>query len=434
MMDSYGVEIVDGRVVVDGLDVVGIAERFGTPVFVYGGDSIGRGAQRLKAALGDRVEVFYSIKANPAIAVCKVLQRAGVDGAEIASSGELLAATTAGFAPEQILFAGPGKTDAELEQAIECGVGQINAESVGEIERINGIAARLGVVQLIGVRVNLESKSSGHGKIVTGGGAQKFGIDESRVVDAIALIERLSHVSFAGLHTMLGSQVLRTARMLESCDAAIEMAKRIGVDAGVGIGSLNFGGGLGVAHGEDEAGFDLEAFGRQIGAMIDEARSHESLQATRFAIEPGRVLVSEYGVYVSRVVDVKDSGGETFAILDGGIHHALLPITANSYRMVIADRAGEPGTGSESGVMVGGPLCTSADQWRSRVELPGVKVGDVVAMMNSGAYGLSASMTMFLSRGTPAEVLVLGGEAHVIRERSTDVMVLDGQHVPGALE
>lgn len=439
MKGVQGIEIVDGRVVVDGLEVVDIAERFGTPVFVYGGDSIARGAQRLKLALEDRVEVFYSIKANPALAVCRVLQRAGVEGAEIASSGELLAATTAGFAPEQILFAGPGKTDAELEQAIGCGIGQINAESVGEIERINTIASRHGVVQRVGVRVNLESKASGHGKIVTGGGAQKFGIDESRVVDAIGLIERLSNVSFAGLHTMLGSQVLKTARMLESCGAAIEMAKRIGTQAGVGIGSLNFGGGLGVAHGEDEAGFDLEAFGRQLGAMIDGARSHESLENTRFAIEPGRVLVSEYGVYVSRVVDVKDSGGETFAILDGGIHHALLPITANSYRMVIADRAGESGTGSgsesgsESGVMVGGPLCTSADQWRSRVELPGVRVGDVVAMMNSGAYGLSASMTMFLSRGTPAEVLVLGGEAHVIRERSTDAMILDGQHVPGSL-
>lgn len=434
-----GVGVVDGRVVVDGVDVVGAAERFGTPVFVYGGDSIRAGARRLKSALKDRVEVFYSIKANPAIGVCRVLERAGVDGAEIASGGELVAAMASGFDPARILFAGPGKTDAELERAIGVGVGQINAESVGEIERVNTIAAGLDVVQRVGIRVNLEAKASGHGKIVTGGGAQKFGIDESGVVDAIRLIEECSHVEFAGLHTMLGSQVLEASRMLESCRAAIEMAKRIGDEAGVEIGSLNFGGGLGVAHSDDEVGFDLEAFGERLGELIDEARGHIRLANTRFVIEPGRVLVSEHGVYVCRVVDVKDSGGETFAILDGGIHHALLPITANSYRMVIADRANDEagtgtGTGSGSGVMVGGPLCTSADQWRSRVDLPGVKVGDVVAMMNSGAYGLTASMTMFLSRGTPAEVLVIDGEAHVIRERSTDQMVLDGQSVPGSLE
>ncbi len=441
--DANGVGVVDGRVVVDGVDVVGAADRFGTPVFVYGEDSIDAGARRLKAALRDRVEVFYSIKANPAVAVCRVLERAGVDGAEIASGGELVAAIASGFDPARVLFAGPGKTDAELERAIGVGVGQINAESVGEIGRINTIAAGcgdgLGVVQRVGIRVNLEAKASGHGKIVTGGGAQKFGIDESRVVEAIRLIEECSHVEFAGLHTMLGSQVLDASRMLESCASAIEMAKRIGDQAGVEIGSLNFGGGLGVAHSDDDVAFDLEGFGERVGELIDGARSHPRLGGTRFVIEPGRVLVSEYGVYVCRVVDVKESGGKTFAILDGGIHHALLPITANSYRMMIADRADQvgldAGVGSGStGVMVGGPLCTSADQWRSEVELGDVRVGDVVAMMNSGAYGLTASMTMFLSRGTPAEVLVVDGEAHVIRERSLDDGVLDGQCVPESLE
>ncbi|MBO6514813.1 MAG: hypothetical protein JJ974_12695, partial [Phycisphaerales bacterium] len=372
-------------------------------------------------------------KANPAIGVCRVLERAGVDGAEIASSGELVAAMRAGFDPTRVLFAGPGKTDDELERAIRVGVGQINAESVGEIERVNAIAAKHTIVQGVGIRVNLEAKGSGHGKIVTGGGAQKFGIDESGVVTAIKLIESSANIEFAGLHTMLGSQVLDASRMLGSCAAAIEMAKRIGQQAGVSIGSLNFGGGLGVAHSDDDVAFDLEEFGVRLGELIDEARGHERLAGTRFVIEPGRVLVSEYGVYVCRVVDVKDSGGKTFAILDGGIHHALLPITANSYRMMVADRAGKQDAAS-AGVMIGGPLCTSADQWRSEVELGEVRVGDVVVMMNSGAYGLTASMTMFLSRGTPAEVLVVDGEAHVIRERSTDEGLLDGQSIPKGLE
>ncbi|MBL4809312.1 MAG: hypothetical protein JKY43_04550 [Phycisphaerales bacterium] len=377
------------------------------------------------------IEVYYSIKANPAVGVCRVICEAGVDGAEIASSGELIAAMASGFDAGRVLFAGPGKTDGELEHAIGEGVGQINAESVGEIGRIDAVAGRLGVVQRVGIRVNLEDGDSGHGKIRTGGGAQKFGIDESQVVEAIGLIEGLDNVEFAGLHTMLGSQVLDADVMLESCGLGIEMAIRVSAASGVDMKSFNFGGGLGVSHFDDEVGFDVVGFGEGLKGLIGEARKNGALSETKFVIEPGRVLVSEFGVYVSRVVDVKESCGETFAILDGGIHHALLPITANSYRVVIADRVDAGGC---EAVMLGGPLCTSADQWRSSVELPGVKVGDVVAMMNSGAYGLTASMNMFLSRGTPVEVLVIGGECLVIRERSTAESVLDGQCISESLE
>jgi len=426
-----GIKDIDGRLVVDGVDVVAAAIEFGTPMFLYGGDSITVGARELKESLGDNVEICYSIKANPAIGVCRLIQRSGVDGAEIASSGELVAAMASGFSPERILFAGPGKTDEELEHAIGEGVSQINAESVGEIKRIDAVAGRLGVVQLVGIRVNLEDNGSGHGKIRTGGGAQKFGIDESGVVDAIGLIGRLNHVSFAGLHTMLGSQVLDASEMLRSCELGIEMGIRVSSASGIEIQSFNFGGGLGVSHHEDKEGFDLAGFGRGVSELIMKARKTIGLAGTRFMIEPGRVLVSEFGVYVSRVVDVKESGGETFAILDGGIHHALLPITANSYKVVIADRVDVEETNP---VMLGGPLCTSADQWRSSVELPGVKVGDVVAMMNSGAYGLTASMNMFLSRGTPVEVLVVEGQCSVIRERSSAESVLDGQSIPQSLE
>ncbi len=426
-----GIQVVDGRLVVDGVDVALAAGEFGTPMFLYGGDSIAAGVAGLKESIGDDVEIYYSIKANPAIGVCRLIERSGVDGAEIASSGELVAVMASGFDPARILFAGPGKTDGELEHAIGAGVGQVNAESVGEIERIDAVAGRLGVVQRVGIRVNLAAEGSGHGKIRTGGGAQKFGIDESGVVDAIGLIGGLEHVEFGGLHTMLGSQVLDAWEMLRSCELGIEMAIRIGTASGVEIKSLNFGGGLGVSHRDDEDGFDLDGFGRGLSELILKARKTTGLTGTRFMIEPGRVLVSEYGVYVSRVVDVKVSGGETFAIVDGGIHHALLPITANSYRVVVADRVESDDTNP---VMLGGPLCTSADQWRSSVELPGVQVGDVVAMMNSGGYGLTASMSMFLSRGTPTEVLVVGGDCSVIRERSSVESVLDGQSIPQFLE
>lgn len=424
------IQVFNGRLMLDGIDVKEAAERFGTPMYLYAGDSIRAGVRVLKEALVD-VEVYYSIKANPALGVCRVIQRAGVDGAEIASSGELVSAIASGFDPKQILFAGPGKTDEELEHAIRMRVGQINAESEGELTRIDRIASAAGVVQRVGIRVNSEAHDAGHGKIQTAGGAQKFGIDESRVGKAIQSVIECSNLEFAGLHTMLGSQVLDENEMLSSCQRAMEMAVRIGKAAGIEIPSLNFGGGLGVAHSDDDPRFDLVNFGRGLSAIINEAKQQAELVNTRFVIEPGRILVSAHGVYLSRVIDVKESGGRCVAVLDGGIHHALLPITANSYQILVVDRCDDEHT---SPVMLGGPLCTSADQWRAEVSLPGVRVGDILAMMNSGAYGLSASMTMFLSRGVPAEVLVLEGQCSILRDRSAPEAVLDGQRIPESLD
>ena len=422
-----GIQVVNGRLKLDGVDVGEAADRFGTPMFIYAGDSIETGVHDLKSALGDQVEVYYSIKANPSVAICSLIRESGVDGAEIASSGELIAALHSGFEPSTIIFAGPGKTDEELAHAVQSKVGQINIESVNELNRVNTIAGSLGVAQPIGIRVNPETDASGLGKIRTGGGAQKFGIDESKVVHAIKLAHQLEHVEFAGLHTMLGSQVLDAEAMLGSCKNALDMAARIGAEAQVQIPSLNFGGGLGVSHKDDDPKFDLHRFGTRLTGLIQGAKQDPVLSDLRCMIEPGRVLVSAHGLYVSRVIDVKESVGQNFAILDGGIHQALLPITANTYRIVIASRADHNG---QSPVSLGGPLCTSADQWRSEVLLPDVQVGDVIAMYNSGAYGLTASMNMFLSRGTPIELLVRGGSCSVIRERWSPESVLDGQIIP----
>jgi len=422
-----GIQVVNGRLKLDGIDVNEAADRFGTPMYIYAGDSIKAAVHDLKSALGDQVSVYYSIKANPSVAICDLIRSAGVDGAEIASSGELIAALHSGFGPSAIIFAGPGKTDEELAHAVQSKVGQINIESLNELNRVNTIAGSLGVVQRIGIRVNPETGDSGLGKIRTGGGAQKFGIDESRVVHAIRLADELGHVEFAGLHTMLGSQVLDADALLASCKNALHMAARVGSEANVRIESLNFGGGLGVPHTDDDPKFDIQSFGKELAILIENAKQSPVLTELRCMIEPGRVLVSEHGLYVSRIIDVKESVGQTFAILDGGIHQALLPITANTYRIVIANRAEH---GNQSPVSLGGPLCTSADQWRSEVQLPDVQVGDVVAMYNSGAYGLTASMNMFLSRGTPIEVLVRHGVCSVIRERWSPESVLDGQIIP----
>ncbi len=417
-------------IIIDGAPLHQIAEQFGTPLYVYGGNSIQSGVQALIDSVSDHIEVYYSLKANPAIAICSLIRQAGIHGTEIASSGELVAALHSGFNPASILFAGPGKTDDELRDAIRAGVGQINAESINEIRRIQAFAQALNTTQSVGVRINPANTAVDSAKIQTSGQGQKFGIEQAHAAEAIKEIESSPNLKFAGIHTMLGSQVLDADELLKSCDSTITMVLRIAEQSQSSIPSINFGGGLGVAHKDDDKQFDIPQFGKRLVELVASSRTHPALESTRFMIEPGRILVSQHGYYITRVIDVKESNGTKVAILDGGINHALLPITANQYRVQIISRETDA---SQSPVTIGGPLCTSADQWRSQVALDNVQIGDLIAMHNAGAYGLTASMTKFLSRETPAEILILDGEPHLIRKRSTPDAVLTGQSLPAPL-
>lgn len=411
--------------------LIKIAHQYGTPVYVYDGDAMRSGVRTLKKALQGQVEVYYSIKANPAIAVCSLIRQAGVDGAEIASSGELEAAIASGYSVARLLFAGPGKTDEELRQAISVGVGQINAESIHEIRRIQPIAKDLNKYQRVGVRVNPESDTSNSARISTSGAGQKFGINESQAISAIREISESSHLNFAGIHTMLGSQIISTETLVNNCKSTISMVTRIAHELNLPIPSVNFGGGLGVPHTKDDDQFDSSDFGRELIQLVNEIKPDQLFRDCRFMIEPGRVLVSKHGIYLAKVIDVKESENLKIAILDGGINHALLPITANKYQVEVINR--KP-TDCTTPITIGGPLCTSADQWRSQVQLSDVQIGDLIAMYNSGAYGLTASMTKFLSRETPAEVLMIDGRVHLIREPSKPADVLHDQSIPSELQ
>lgn len=409
--------IARGRLRLGSVDLSELAHRRGTPLYVYDGDAIRSRAAGLLASLGGAADVHYSIKANPSAALASLLRREGL-GAEIASSGELAVARRAGFAPERVIFAGPGKTDSELADAVGAGIHQINAESVRELDRIAAIARAHGVTQRVGVRANPET---GAGAIKTSGGAQKFGVDESMLGAAVEHARSLGSLEFGGVHAMLGSQVLDMRGMLDHA------SRWLGIVAGLGvpIPTLNLGGGLGAPHADDEDAFDLGAFG---AALADLASARPE---TRIVLEPGRALLSDLGVYLTRVVETKESRGERVVILDGGINHAMLPITANTYRVVRAEHAD---AGSNARAIVGGPLCTSADQWRPEAPIACAQEGEVIAMLNAGAYALSASMTLFLSRPVPEEVLLLEGEEHVIRAGTRPGDALRDQSVPGVLD
>lgn len=416
-------------------DLQHIAHTYGTPCYVYDAAHIRHQCHLLQQTLAANFELHYSIKANPSLAIAHLIKQQGLQ-AEIASDGELHLALAAGYTPEKIIFAGPGKTKQELQLAVQTNVACINVESVNELRLLNDIAAQAQHKQTIGLRINPEIGTLQHGKIINAGGAQKFGIDEAQASDAIALAQQLPFIHLQGLHYSLASQVQHHDDFLELCQVILHSATRLtqqNQSHHFQPTQLNFGGGIGVPHKNDDTHFDLVAFQRGFQQLVEPIKQQGLLNDCRFILELGRFIVSAAGVYLARVIDSKQSQGTPIAILDGGINHALLPITANQYQVKKVSRetnmdVTHPAPQQET--LLGGPLCTSVDSWRNTVSLPELYRGDIVALANSGAYGLSASMLGFLSRQTPAEVLFDHPHSHLIRKRSDSASVLDNQLKP----
>lgn len=407
-----------------------IADTHGTPLYVYHADQIRSQCQQLQQTLGEYFELHYSIKANPSLAISQLIEQQGIN-AEIASDGELHLALAAGYTPEQIIFAGPGKTKQELCLAVEKKLACINVESINELILLNTLAEAENTLQTVGLRINPAIEHLPQGKIINAGGAQKFGIDEEQAGEAIALAQQLPHLNLQGLHYSLASQVQHHDDFLDLCKVILHSAKRLAERYHFHPTLLNFGGGIGVPHKISDHTFDLVAFAQKFNEMATSIQQQGLLNSCRFTLELGRFIVSAAGVYVARVVDTKVSQGVSFAILDGGINHALLPITANQYQVKkishLANNISPQSKNKLTEVMLGGPLCTSVDSWRTTVSLPELEIGDLVQLENSGAYGFSASMLGFLSRQTPAEVLLEGNKAQLIRKRSDAADVLMNQ-------
>ena len=405
-----------------------LASEATTPFFAYSGDAVVAKIAQLRQALGPETEIFYSIKANPSLGLCQVIAREGV-GAELASIGELLLAKKAGFAPEKIIFAGPGKTDEELETAAVMGIAAINAESAGEIERLAEIAARLGVVARVALRVNPAAALKG-AQMRMGGGPQQFGIDEEQVPEVLDRFAGHPNLQFTGLHVYAGTQLFDTAAILANCENTLEVGRAISERIEQPLQEVDFGGGFGVPYFENSPEFDLEGFGRGYRDLIEEAKARPEFKGARFIIELGRYLVAEAGVYVTRVVDVKRSRGKKYIVTDGGMNHHITAtgnfgqVFRKAYPVALVNRMDSP---IEEPAAVVGPCCTPLDVLGQNIDLPGVGVGDLIGVFYSGAYGYSASSLAFLSHPTPAEVMVFRGKTHILRKGGRPDQVLEGQ-------
>lgn len=375
----------------------------GTPLFVYDNNIVGGQIARFRGAMPDGLCLHYAVKANPYGPLLRFLARY-VDGFDIASAGELAQLRDAEVDSLPISFAGPAKRDPDIESAIYAGV-TINVESEAEAERVLDIGHSTERQPKIAVRVNPPFGIKGAG-MKMGGLASPFGVDSDR---AAALVKRViaGGAEWRGLHIFAGSQVLSADALVESQRATVALAAEIANAVGDSPPGVNLGGGFGIPYFTGEQPLEIELVGRALGETLRSVP--DVLANTRFAIELGRWLVAECGVYLTRIVERKDSGGRTFLITDGGLHHMLAAsgnfgqVLRRNYPVAIAGRFGST---PDEEVTVTGCLCTPLDLLADEASLPHAEPGDVVAIFCAGAYGLNASPQSFLAHPPAREMLV----------------------------
>jgi diaminopimelate decarboxylase len=389
-----------GRLLIGGHAAAELVEQAGgTPLFVYDRGRVARQVDRFRKALPG-ITLHYAVKANPYGPLLETMATL-VDGLDVASAGELGRVAHLGL---PISFAGPGKRDQELETALRAGV-TINLESEGEAERALAIAAREGLTAKLAVRVNPPFGLKGSGQKM-GGLPSQFGIDHDRVP---ALIRRIvaAGAEWQGLHIFAGSQALNAEALIDLHRETVALAASIGEQAGHAPSHVNLGGGFGIAYFAKDEPLDVESVGDALHKSL--ANRPKILAETEFSIELGRWLVGEAGVYLTRIVDRKESRGKTFLVTDGGLQHQLAAsgnfgqLLRRNYPVAIANRFG---TEPDEEVTITGCLCTPLDLLADEAMLPRAEVGDLVAIFCAGAYGLSASPTAFLSQPMAREMLV----------------------------
>lgn len=367
-----------------------LAEAHGTPLFAYSREVLARTWRRLRGALPDGATVAYAVKANPNRELLAQLALLGASF-DCASIGELDRVAELGVPGARLFFAGPGKREPELARALELGV-RVQAEGFEDLERLDRLASGPVAVNL---RVHPRGGVEERGRIIGGAGPSAFGVDEEQVPEILERAARLSRVQVRGLHVFAASNERDAERLLSTHRMVFGLARRLAREHGVQVDMVDVGGGLGVPYREGEDPLDVDRLGRGLAALLAEFAD----VTRRVVLEPGRYVAAPGGVYLARVVRVKESRGVRFAILEGGVNHLLRPaLIGDPFPVRAVGRAGGavPHT-------LAGPLCTSLDRLGD-VELPALAPGDLLAFGMTGAYGFTEGMTHFLSHPVPPEV------------------------------
>ena len=409
----------------------------GTPFYAYDLDVVERRLAALRAVLPPRFEVAYATKANPSLAVVAFLGSLGVGG-DIASGGELELVERAGIAASRVVFTGPGKSEAEHRAAIAAGIRAITVESPGELLRLESVAASMGRRVPILLRWAVGERSRHESvRIIGDAGAGKFGMGADDLRAAAVRAARSPHLELLGVHAFGASNLRDADALVEHVEATVAFAAEVTAAAGVPLRLVDAGGGLGIPYDDDSTPLDLERLGRGASGRAPARWAADPRLRRRVLLEPGRFLVGPAGVYVTRVVDVKQLDGRTVAIIDGGIHHVLRPaLVREAHRLIRVRATGGPtrqaggSRGVDAVAAVAGPLCTGLDILSPGAPVGDVRPGDLLAVLDVGAYGFTESMPLFLSRTTPAELVLRQGEAFVARPPIEPSHFLDQQVLP----
>jgi len=398
-----------------------LAERFGTPFYAYDLDVVTRQVEALRAALPDVVDLAYAVKANPNLAVLRHLAGLGL-GADVASGGELRHVLRAGFDAGQVVFTGPGKRDEELRAAVEAGVRVVTVESRGELRRLTAIAESVGRRQPVLLRAAVsEAARLERVRLVGDDGAGKFGMDGTDLRAAAADAHASPWLDPLGIHAFGASNVTDAAALAGHIEATVEAAIEVAASTGFPLRLVDAGGGLGIPYEAHEDSLDVRGLGARLAGVSRLLAASPATRDARVLLEPGRFLVGASGAYVARVVDRKSVGGHHVVILDGGIHHVLRPALVGQEHRVrvltgIAATSASPNA-QRFPVTVAGPLCSGLDVFAQAAVMALPDPGDLVAVLDVGAYGATESMPFFLSHPLPPEVAIRGGSAWVSRPR-----------------
>lgn len=394
-----------GQISVGDLPLDRLARRVGsTPFFAYDRRLLTERVALLRSILPSDLGLSYAVKANPMPAIVQHLSGL-VDAFDVASGLEMQTALDTPVPPERVSFAGPGKSDTELSQAVAAGV-TIELESPTEAARVAAIGEEMSVRPRVAIRVNPDFEIRGSGMRM-GGGSQWFGVDAEKVPALVKDLER-TDVDLLGFHVFAGSQNLSTEILVEAQQKTVDLLLRLADAVSDPIRYMNLGGGFGIPYFEQDQPLALRPIGEVLARLIEES-IRPRLPEVRVVVELGRFLVGECGVYVTRVVDRKESRGRTYLVTDGGLHHQLAAsgnfgqVIRRNYPLAVGNRIEEEATET---VSVVGCLCTPLDILGDKVLLPPAGIGDLVVVFQAGAYGLTASPTAFLSHPTPLEVLV----------------------------
>jgi diaminopimelate decarboxylase len=415
-----------GQLHAEGVALADIAERFGTPTWVYSRAAVTGAWQAFtQACMGEHALVCYAIKANSTLGLLGLLAKLGA-GFDIVSEGELARVLAAGGDPGKVVFSGVGKTKAAMQAALQAGVRCFNVESESELHRLNQVAGELGCKAPVSLRVNPDVDAGTHPYISTGLRENKFGIAHERALQAYRTAAGLPHLQVTGIDCHIGSQITELAPFLAALDRVLELVDALQAE-GIGIDHLDLGGGLGIRY-RDETPPEPRVLLGAIFARVRGWAQSRGRAVPEVLFEFGRAVVGNAGLLLTRVEVLKENGDRRFAVVDAAMNDLMRPAMYEAWHDIVEVKDG--GSGARARYDVVGPVCESGD-WLGRGRDLAIEEGDLLAILSAGAYGMAMSSN-YNTRPRGAEVLVDGDQTHLLRERETIASLLAGEHVlPG---